>query len=486
MLKVVHTTCNLCTAHLQTSFFNIRYKSQIYERIHSWKIQLQQANKAISKSYKKIQNKKIYQNKEIIATLLKKHGIVTSVSINEKKIFKQSSWTIEKRIMLLQELGVSNITPFYINELDKGMRLPIHLFKANTLLNTNTRLSKNLLSSISNTMYTHKYISESPNITMKRLYTNCLIHYLRREEQFSYDQLRFLHIKAKWLGYNSFRLIKETIKFIKNDLKFTNAQIAKNHCLLNYHPEKVKIIYNEIYKHFKENSNKIILAHSKLLNMELCDLQKFIRVLQKYNIKTDKIQTYPFILQHNHKDLERKIKTIINNPLTKVYKKHPRFLNLVTHYFSVVPRLQYLEDNNIQFFNLTGLTEKAAFCNLLKSMKYKLTKSCLFYFLEKEFKYDTGALMVIIQKHPYWMYVSLVQMYESLHYLRQKFSDSIIRDHIYAILYKKKDIQSEVESRRPEYRNLRKNQQLGVIIYNIEKKCNFTGAVVLSIDNDTS
>jgi hypothetical protein len=39
-----------------------------------------------------------------------------SGSNNESRIFQQTSWIIEKRIMLLQELGVSKITPFYIIE----------------------------------------------------------------------------------------------------------------------------------------------------------------------------------------------------------------------------------------------------------------------------------------------------------------------------------------------------------------------------------
>jgi hypothetical protein len=133
---------------------------------------------------------------------------------------------------------------------------------------------------------------------------------------------------------------------------------------LNYHPERIKIIYEEIYKNFKEDSFKIILANPRILNLELYHVQKFMKILQKYKIKTEEVQAYPVIFQHNPKELERKIKTIINNPLTLVYKKHPRFLSLITHYFSVVPRLQYLEENNIKFFTISGLTEKSAFSNL--------------------------------------------------------------------------------------------------------------------------
>jgi hypothetical protein len=70
-------------------------------------------------------------------------------------------------------------------------------------------------------------------------------------------------------------------------------------------------------------------------------------------------------------------------------------------------------------------------------MKYKLTKNYLFYFLEKEFEFDAETLIIIILNHPFWMYVPLIQMHESLCYLRQKFHDNIIRQHIYAILYKK-------------------------------------------------
>jgi hypothetical protein len=105
------------------------------------------------------------------------------------------------------------------------MRLTVHLFKANTLINNRVKLSNNLLSFLSNKTYLYKYLIESPNISMKRMYANCLIYYLRHEQNFSYDQIRLIHIKAKWLWHNSFRLMKEVIIFLKNELHFTNAQV---------------------------------------------------------------------------------------------------------------------------------------------------------------------------------------------------------------------------------------------------------------------
>lgn len=69
--------------------------------------------------------------------------------------------------------------------------------------------------------------------------------------------------------------------------------------------------------------------------------------------------------------------------------------------------------------------------------KRKLQLYNLRSFLKGEFVEDVRELMRKLLKHSYCLYVPMVQMLDTLTYLREKYDKKIIMKNIYAILYHK-------------------------------------------------
>lgn len=59
----------------------------------------------------------------------------------------------------------------------------------------------------------------------------------------------------------------------------------------------------------------------------------------------------------------------------------------------------------------------------------------LAYILRKELGHDKVHVLSSIQRHPYWRYVSLTQISETIQYLKEHFSIDNICKNIQIILY---------------------------------------------------
>ncbi|KAJ8684107.1 hypothetical protein QAD02_019899 [Eretmocerus hayati] len=416
---------------------------------------------------------------DAITMILKKHNIDTDGLSHKTRIFTQKPWVIDKKIKILQELGVPTVTWQQINNFTLGMNLPVHTFKSNVGIGRNVNLARKIFSSHLQKPKTFwmELDQVSEETVMRTFCIQCTVKYVQSEVRLSDEKLKAISAeKDHHPFYNSLRLLERMLKLLKNQLHFEDSLIEENISLLQYHPEYAESVVKILQDEFKDDALKILRKYPSILKSDPENLRKLIHTLKKYEL-TSNIFSYGLqIFKMDAKELVRRVEYLLHNPYTLVFQKHRNFMSLVKCLPLIIPKLNYLQARNHKFTTIHTLTHSSSNMDQLCTVKRMYNRNLISFF-ETQFQKDGMELLNSIKRHPHYRLVSLVQMYETSVYLKEHFPmDTIIR-HIYSTLYEKSHLKSAHEAllQDPENQDLRPDQLLAMCIYKLEEKYHFTG-----------
>lgn len=108
--------------------------------------------------------------------------------------------------------------------------------------------------------------------------------------------------------------------------------------------------------------------------------------------------------------------------------------------------------------------------------------------MKQFFKKTDIEIRTKLQRHPYWLNVSLVTMLNSLEYLQINFTEADIYSNIHLILYPVSKIKSKLKEIEVQNYGITKSQMLSLCLYLIEVEYYFTGDGIWSesIEKDNS
>ncbi|XP_001601474.2 uncharacterized protein LOC100117152 [Nasonia vitripennis] len=487
MLKrmVLMNRCTLCAIPMQIPLVFVKNHRTVMSSYEGFQFKRPfQPNKILKKNNSKEPRNRVNvrvkdSHVSAVRLLLERFEVDMNELNTHKSIFVETTYTIERRIMLLQELGVPKITISCIVNFIKGMYLPVDRFKANFAIDPDFNIAQNLLSYTENPNISSQAIDHlNESMTMKQYYAICFAYYLKTELDLDEVQVkRISYKKYTPVLYNSFRLVKKTLKIVR-DMPFPVSLMIKNKYIFSLHPENALSVIDMI-KSFNL-PNKTLLRYPKLFYYDLDDLRTLLYYFKQYNITPQMIQSCYQIFHLSSAEFKRRVEHILSNPFTLVYQTHPRFLVLVRDYHIILPRIRYLQEKNLKFATIYTLTTFHNYLEILISKK-KMNLLNIRSFLQSQFGLKGEELIEPIRRHACYAYAPLVQNYETLVYLKEVYPKEAIIKHIYAILYNKLDLQAarEVIMNDPEYSQWAPDKLLALCVYKIEEKCHFSGEAVL-------
>ncbi|XP_014219654.1 uncharacterized protein LOC106647666 [Copidosoma floridanum] len=427
------------------------------------------------------------ENFKAIKAILEKYHIDMSNIQSNKLVFNETQWNVEKKILLLQELGVEKITTGQIVNFVNQLYLAVPLYKASLGLAANVNIAERLLSTAQSSKIDCKALNHlDENMTMKTYYSECFNYYVKEELGLTPEEVRRVSTK-KFMPtvYNSFRLLQRLLILIQKDYNLSKVLVLRHFgWLLAHHPDHGLKVINALENNFKElDVYKVISRCPKVINYDIGELNSLITYMNKHGITGQMIQSAPEVFNLSSTEFMGRMETLMKNPFTLVYKKHPRFLLLVRDYQISLPRIKYLQEQNIKYASIHSLTTFHNYLDQLVTTR-KLKKLSITSFLKLHFNKDSEELYKGLKRHPHHLCVSLLQINETLSYLKEVYPKDVICKHIYAILYSVTDLKAAREEvlKDPEYSNLSPQHNLSMCLYKVDSANHFTGNAVLTPD----
>ncbi|XP_058801133.1 transcription termination factor 5, mitochondrial isoform X2 [Phymastichus coffea] len=421
-----------------------------------------------------------------VIAVLKKHNIDTRHLHNRSRIFHHTPWAIEQKIMLLEELGTANITTKTLMLFRRRLLLPVNIFKMYIPLPQDKPLADNLFAYINNCNTDPEEIGIHENQTTKLYLHLCLVHYIKDKLELNPLQVNILkNRKNNAFLVQSFRLFSRNLEFLRDDVKLSKKKIIRHYfTLLSRHPDQLQIIYNLVTEIANERAQLIAIQYPPMFEHNLDDFKIIVSFLKKHVNHPEKIATCHMIriFQITSDELKRRFDYFSKNYYTQNLVNHPKFINLISLYHSVLPRLRYLEEQNLQYATIQSLTTyKANYHEDLVTFK-SLNVNDIKSFFHVNFGNDACEALQIFKKHVYYKFVTLYSMRKSLDYLKGIFPGDMIKEYSYAILYNEMDLRAAYKEvmKNPDYCKLPPNQLLTLCLYKIELNSHFTGDPVLA------
>lgn len=138
---------------------------------------------------------------------------------------------------------------------------------------------------------------------------------------------------------------------------FLYSQILKHFWLLGHHPSHASSILKVLTTQVN-NLNVVEIVHKlpRILKKDRKNLSETLRYFKKEGITTEMMQSIPEIFHLSTSEIKKRIAALMEIPMIYVLRKHSRFLLLVSDYHIVVPRIRYLEKENMNVATIHTLT----------------------------------------------------------------------------------------------------------------------------------
>ncbi|PBC30218.1 hypothetical protein APICC_02886 [Apis cerana cerana] len=435
-------------------------------------------------------NVKIEENNFIdkipIRKVIQNCNTIKNTNINiEKMDYLMQCLTLEpiimkNRIFILKELGINSIELSHIYRFPTLMRKKVNTFKKINNIPVTENIMKNIFSNVGikiDNNVIKDFTKFEKNMKIGNYYQICMSYYKTFYLKL-YDQTFLKNNKIK---YRSFKEMFKLIYVLKNKFNFDEKFIIKNSYLLNIDVDNVeKMITDFKYIKIKEktlfdliNIYPRILLHDINEVKELIELYKTLDIPYQFSyfcVKCLSVKKKKFLERYN--DFQ-------NNVELAIWLKHPRFLQLIYYYKLVKKRLYYMkylnciDHANIQIY----LSSKEIFLRFIEGeYDLKSKKKHLLFIFRKEFGKDIN-LISVIQKHPYWKYVSLLIIIKSIQYLKKHYSIEDICQNIHIILYPRSKIDYTLNLLYKKYSQEEYNSThyLSLCLYELEKNYYFSG-----------
>lgn len=450
--------------------------------------------KYISLRYPVVKKINEIQVKELIDTLYDL-GYPKESLAEEPLLFSLLPVTLKYRHKILDECGITNITPTHLaSYLTLVKQKTIGEFKNSGeiqyMLNVENRLASYMTqwpTSLTTLIY-----DDVNNYSLQILRLKIIQRYLElvldiTNEEFDRGIHTYPTIKHRPLG-----VINETLTIMQSQLMLPTHKIKSNLYLVHADPDNLKqIIYN-----FRSiggiDIKEVIRVHPKIAIKSLSTLTAIRGILQEFGISNEAQRKCFEIYTLGPSTIRERLENAKTIPEFNTFFHHPRFLKMIYFNKTAMKRLLKLYNKNKKCLSLNILSGSSARYEVFekapgdrlgkgKDLVFSITQS-----LGKN--YTSSEIRRIIKRHPFWINIPLVQVKFVHQQLSKEYSPKDIFENCPILLYpwnKVKEALSifkkrhkHVQSKALEHLNLSElssSQKLSLGLYLLENNHYFSG-----------
>ena len=414
---------------------------------------------------------------------LKKNKYLQECLVLNPKILKN-------RILVLKEVGVESVGLFHIIRFPVLMQKSVTKFKKINGISSTQSVMKTVFSNIG--MKVHipekKLMKSEINMRIGEYYQLCMLYHktyhVKLHDEFFY--------KNKKMKYLSLLEMSKMLDVLRNKCLFDVEFLKQHEYLLNVDVDNVERFLNE-FKYVKisdKNIIEIIRMYPRLLLRDANEVKELLQLFENLKIPTESLYSVMKALEMKKDTFLKRYMCIENNLELSMWSQHPRIFIMIYLYKMVINRLTYMRRMNCVYnANIHTYTSNSKFFSrfMVGDVCFTAVRKNLIYILRKELGHDKVHVMSSIQKHPYWKYIPLIRINQTIQYLKTNFSIDDICKNIHIILYPMSTIDNTLNLLHKEYslqgrHNYTPTQYLALCLYKLEQKHHFTGDGVWQTD----
>jgi len=318
---------------------------------------------------------------------------------------------------------------------------------------------------------------EDFSLTMIRLHVLQLFYSqngLMTSEKF-YDAMK-RYPQVKHIPY---RTIKETTKLFVDESWIPKDRFVDFFRVLKPDPDNVREVLS-LKPIGGMDIKDIIRTTPYLLSTPYKSIQNILTLLKNFGFPEETIKKCFSVLTLNPRTVRDRLNGINSRKEFMTMKYHPNILKLICYQIKANTRLSQFHLVDKKCISLSVLTGREAnFLRYISNDGDKYDWRTCVLFLSKTFNEDRNDVKREISKHPYWLYIPISDMKQTIDTLMHaKFELQDIYSNIHIILYSGELILNRI-NKLNETQQINgsdpKSLQLKLVLYQIEAEFHFTG-----------
>ncbi|XP_022183216.1 transcription termination factor 5, mitochondrial isoform X1 [Myzus persicae] len=295
--------------------------------------------------------------------------------------------------------------------------------------------------------------------------------------------------------YNkSYRLMDRSIDILLKELNFTEEKIRRHSYLIHSDPDNTQAILNN-FKNLCGMDVKFILSkHPKIILTPWKTIRQIKKHFEDFGIPESSLAKAPEIYTLGSNTIYERLCKLKETPELASFINNPQVARLIYYYTKVNTRLTYLKSKNCVSLNLL-VTNNFSFNRFNCNGNDKGKTNDIMIYLTKELGEDKKKLRTLLERHPYWQYISLLTIRKTYEFLKiNHFTKDQLCHCSQILLYPVDKIKDTLVSTqnmknvsylRDVSGSIKSEYLLPLVLYNLEKDYHFSGDGVWNTNEQT-
>ncbi|XP_025192303.1 transcription termination factor 5, mitochondrial [Melanaphis sacchari] len=428
-------------------------------------------------------------------SLLMSFGFSKDDILKKIQVLTLHSITIKNYTMLLEEGG------FIKNKIDSKVLLRFKF------------ISKKSIQSLKNENYIYKHIDVGHHIlsfikfptglypktcdeslSWNQVQKNIFKLYIEWKIKMNVEHLKHAQTVYHRLYNKSYRLMDKSIDILLNEFNFTEEKIRRHSYLIHSDPDNTRAILDNFKTLCGMDVKSILSKHPKIIITPWNTIGQIRKHFEDFGIPESSLAKAPEIYTLGSNTIYERLCKLKETPELASFINNPQVARLIYYYTKVNLRLKYLQSKNCLSLNLL-VTNNYSFNRFNCNGNDKGKTNDIMIYLTKELGEDKNKLRSLLERHPYWQYISLLTIRKSFEFLKK---NNFTKNQLYhcsqILLYPvhkiKDSLVSTEQMKNVSYlRNasgsIKSEYLLPLVLYNLEKDYHFSGDGVWSTNEKT-
>ncbi|XP_055614225.1 transcription termination factor 5, mitochondrial [Uranotaenia lowii] len=397
--------------------------------------------------------------------------------------------TIENRTTILRECGlVETLNLLTISKYITIIKKTIDTLKKNKLIPADLDMVEQLKKQFDTGVFPD--IKSSADLELQSLRELFMDTFLRQRLSLNDQESAKLWKSYSKIKHKSFGHTQRVLDILQHDYKFSRDKIVANFFLLYADPENLLRFPNTVPKIADVSIRELVLKQPKILMVPCDNVKEIQTLLQEHGIAEAGVLKFSSILTLAPASILARIQQLRKTKEFEVLSNHPRIVKLIAFQKKAIVRLDFLHQLKVRCASLNVLSSHSQCFEKYVRDGYDRTKGKdVAHYLNEIFDRNDDDALQRLKRHQNWYHVPIVQMQESLEYLKSKsFKIDHIYENMYLLLYPVTRISEKLEKliackyqQEPyedlgiELSNVTPEQMLSLCLYLVELDFHFTG-----------
>ncbi|CAI6377570.1 unnamed protein product [Macrosiphum euphorbiae] len=428
-------------------------------------------------------------------SLLKSFGFSKDDILKKIQILTLHSITIKNYAMLLEEGG------FVKNKIDSKAILrfkfiskkSIQSLKNENFIQKHIDVGQHILSFIKFPIELYpKNCDES--LSWNQVQKNTFKLYVGWKIKMDVENIKYAQTIYHRLYNKSYRLMDRSIDILLKEFNFSEEKIRRHSYLIHSDPDNTQAILDNFQNLCGMDVKLILSKHPKIILTPWKTIGQIRKHFEDFGIPESSLAKAPEIYTLGSNTIYERLCKLKETPELASFINNPQVARLIYYYTKVNSRLTYLQSKNCISLNLL-VTNNFSFNRFNCNGNDKGKTNDIMIYLTKELGEDKKMLRTLLERHPYWQYISLLTIRKTYEFLKMKnFTKDQLCHCLQILLYPVDKIEDALVStqnmKNVSYlRNLcgsiKSKYLLPLVLYNLEKDYHFSGDGVWNTNEQT-